>query len=488
MKKIYYACFLLSVLFYACLEDKGNDVYSELNDVTIERFNDTTIEQFTRLQIVPVISVREKNFNAENYSYLWHMYAAYGSGNATVADTLSFEKDLDVEINNIPGTYTLVLEVVDKETEIRYLRRDFSYVTVINSYSKGMLALSSVNGEANVTFVNVVGSVIPDAYQKVNGAIAGKNPTGIRYTSTMLSNAEKMIVIMTDDERGGTVVKPSDMSYVMDFAGMFYFLPEKIKPQSFGTHDYTAYEYAINDGIIYTRKVMGETGYPKYGVAIKGEYEYMAPFDFFNAMNPQGAYFYDQGKKRFVYMKVPLQGNSVITMTDMTGEFNPNNVGMTMVWGGLFGSQFARTNGRAVMKDGSGEHYMLSFTMGTGPTFTPGKIHQLSHAGGREACAFTTSQNANFLYYAYENKIVCVSFSTGNKLSEYEVEGGNVDYIECDQQGNVKQMWVGVSDGSGAPNSGSIVVLEMSTDGSLTEVARYSNVCGKVVDFEYKTA
>lgn len=47
-------------------------------------------------------------------------------------------------------------------------------------------------------------------------------------------------------------------------------------------------------------------------------------------------------------------------------------------------------------------------------------------------------------------------------------------------------MWVGVSDGSGAKNSGSIVVLEMSTDGSLKEVARYKNVCGKVVDFEYK--
>ena len=58
--------------------------------------------------------------------------------------------------------------------------------------------------------------------------------------------------------------------------------------------------------------------------------------------------------------------------------------------------------------------------------------------------------------------------------------------IECDQVGNTNQMWVGVSDGSGAKNSGSIVVLEMSTDGSLKEVARYKNVCGKVVDFEYK--
>ena len=61
-----------------------------------------------------------------------------------------------------------------------------------------------------------------------------------------------------------------------------------------------------------------------------------------------------------------------------------------------------------------------------------------------------------------------------------------VDYIECDQVGNINQMWVGISDGSGTAKSGSIVVLEMSTDGSLKEVTRYKNVCGKVVDFEYK--
>ena len=35
------------------------------------------------------------------------------------------------------------------------------------------------------------------------------------------------------------------------------------------------------------------------------------------------------------------------------------------------------------------------------------------------------------------------------------MEGGNVDYIECDQVGNINQMWVGISDGSGTAKSGS---------------------------------
>ena len=142
------------------------------------------------------------------------------------------------------------------------------------------MALSNVNGEANVTFVNVVGSVVEDAYQKVNGEVAGKNPTGVRYITSMIAGAEKMVVIMTDDERGGVVVKPLDMSYVMDFKDMFYFQPEIVKPQSFGTHSVTLYEYVNNNGILYRRENR-ENGYPKYGVAVKGDYEKIAPFDFF---------------------------------------------------------------------------------------------------------------------------------------------------------------------------------------------------------------
>ena len=490
MKKIYYLLGFIVCALSACLEDKGNDVYRELNDVTIENMKDTTIEQFTRLRIIPNISVRNGNFNPENYNYLWHMYITYGSGNPTKSDTLSFEKDLDVEITSIPEEYSLVFEMTDKETGIQYMPNKTAYITVVNSYSKGMMALSRVNGEANVTFVNVVGSVVEDAYQKVNGEVAGKNPTGVRYITSMISAAEKMVVIMTDDERGGVVVKPLDMSYVMDFKDMFYFQPEIVKPQSFGTHSVTLYEYVNNNGILY-RRTNKENGYPKYGVAVKGDYENIAPFDFFFSMVNYRAYFYDQGKQRFISMKCPLQYDEIITLPDdLNSEFNPNNVGMQMVWGGFFGNEYSLKSGRAVMQDASGEHYMLSFEVGKdkdgNPQFSPKRKIQLSHAGGKEARTFTTSQKANFLYYGYANKIACVSFETGNLLMEYEVTGGNVDYIECDQVGNTNQMWVGISDGSETKKSGSIVVLEMSTDGSLKEVARYENVCGKIVDFEYK--
>ena len=491
MKKICSFLIFIACSLSACLEDKGNDIYVELNDLMIGEIRDTTVEQFTRLKIIPDLTTRNGDFNSENYDYLWHMYKTYnGINNPVESDTLSFEKDLNVEITSIPEQYTLVFEVTDKETGVQYFSKE-TQVTVINSYSAGMLVLSEVDGDANLTFVNVAGSIIEDMYQKVNGEVAGQNPTGVRYIGKgLVSQAEEMVVIMMDDERGGVVVKPFDMSYVMDFEGMFYFAPDVVKPQSFGTHDVAMYEYVNNNGKLYRRNC-AESGYAKFGVAIEGDYGYIAPFDFYYSLivYPMVAYFYDQGKERFVYMNVPLEGNSVITLPDVAGEFNPNNVGMQMLWGGLFGDPYMMNNGRAVMEDDNGERYALSFTVGGSNAgyFVPQKKFHLTYEGVGEAHTFTTSQSANLLYYSYGNKIACVSFSTGNLLgAPYEVEGGNIDYIECDQKGNTNQMWVGISDGSKAKNSGSILVLEMGTDGSLKEVARYDNICGKVVDFDYK--
>ena len=58
MKKIYLLLCFVACLLASCLEDKGNDLYIELNDVTIGKIRDTTVEQFTRLKIelVPVSS------------------------------------------------------------------------------------------------------------------------------------------------------------------------------------------------------------------------------------------------------------------------------------------------------------------------------------------------------------------------------------------------------------------------------------------------
>ena len=488
MKKYIYIAMLLCVgMLGACVEDKGSYDYIELNDLTIEPLEESyTVEQFTNLQIPTTITARDGAFNPDGYDYKWIIYSQHN--NQFKTDTISTEKDLDAEVTSIPGNFRLYYEVKDKETDVIYTENVI--LKVINSYSEGMMILSRVGDDANLAFVNVIDNVIEDAYQKVNGEPAGKNPVRVNYVGGMLGLNEKMVVIMTDDERGGTVVAPLDLSYVMDFGDLFYFPPENIKPQVFGTADYSYYDFVINDGCIYTR-YLRDAGYAQYGVKIKGEYDYIAPFTFFSAVGTQIAYFYDQGRERFVSMAVPLQGESVIPLVDQGGAFNPNNVAMQMLWGGLFGTSFSLTNGRAVMEDDSGARYTISFQLAkdedNNAMMQPQYKYEITAEGIDEATSFTTSQSANFLYYSTGNKIVCVSFSTNNQMNVYEFpEGQQVDYIECDQKGNANELWVGLSDGSATAKSGTVVVLTMSTDGSLTESRRYENICGQVVDFEYK--
>lgn len=472
---------------FSCVDDKGSYDYIEMNDLTIAEVpEDATVEQFTKLEITPDITAKEGTFNPDGYTYNWILFQIYTTGTVT-ADTISQEKDLNVEIGAIPGEYRIHYEVKDKKTDLIYTTE--TYLTVINSYSLGMMALSRVGNDANVTFINKVENVVQDAYVKVNGKPAGQNPTGICKVGGLISSANDMVVIMTDDGNGGVVVDPLDMSYVMNTKELFYFPPANNRPQAFGVHEYTAFEYVINDGGIYTRKVMGDGAYPKYGVRVKGDYGEIAPFNFFNAVNPQAAVFYDQTKRRFVSMAVPLQGDAIIPIADnYEAEFNPNNIGMKMLWGALVGTTWACYNGRTVMKADDGSYYMLSFKLDKNKKVSPIHKFQITTEGIERSKSYTTAQNGNFLYYAYDNKIACLSFNTGNFMSLFELGDNSqqIDYIECDQKGDINQLWVGVSDGSGNKQSGTIVVLEMSTDGSLKELKRYPNVCGQVVDFEYK--
>ena len=97
MKKIYLLLGFVVCALASCLEDKGNELYIELNDVTVERIRDTTVEQFTRLKIEPEITTSTGEFDEENYTYLWYMYTTW-VGTPTSADTLSLEKNLDVSV------------------------------------------------------------------------------------------------------------------------------------------------------------------------------------------------------------------------------------------------------------------------------------------------------------------------------------------------------------------------------------------------------
>lgn len=473
---------IIGITFFgamACTEDKGNYDYTPLNDLSIAGIESAyMIERGSQL-VIPVTITAPEGFEESRYEYLWYMWKV---NNDADPDTLSYEKDLNVPISAAPGEYDVRYLVTDKVTDIIYTSR--TTLDVIDSYSQGVMALSSAGGEADVTFINAVNAVSSHVYRTANDESAGSNPSGIFLIGTDSEVVAPLVIIAT--EEGSKVANPADFSEFMDFSDLFYFPSEPGIMQCLCKSNWGFDENVIVDGKIYNRSlVAAENLYQRYDPAPKGDY-YAAPFSLYEAQN---AFYYDQKGRRFIFNNY----GTVIPVEASAGLFNSADMQMDMVWGYASNDDL-----RAVMQDDAGKRYVISATKVLGfdfITFTttiqvnPLGMVEMNQEGSAEASTFAMSTNdLTYLFYAYDNKIACMSTVTGRVMHVYDKfpAGQQVDYIEFDRTGDSRRMWVGVSDGSGNEESGSIYFLQMASDGSLTEEAHFENVCGKVVDFEYK--
>lgn len=482
IKNIFSLCLVavcMTALFTACASDEGNYDYTQSNDLTISGLESSyTVEQFTSLSIHPNITGTQ-GFDSSNYDYVWYIYQVNGNGDI---DTLSTEKDLDAEINLSPKDYDLIFQVKDKQTGVFYMQR--TDVTVVNSYSNGLIILSNVDGYGNVAFVNSIDKVTEDVFESVNGYKLGRNAVGAFYTGG--DEVQRMVVITTDE--GSVATDPIDFHEMMDFSEMFYFpsTPGRLGCLCRSSWGYD--EHLIMDGSHYQRRIIfTDSPFPMFGARTGGDYD-LAPFSFYE---DNDIYFYDKKYQRFLYYNY----SSLEPVLDSDSPlFNPANVGMDMLWGRNFVVS-DDSYVRAVMQDAAGQRYIIggtkdiSYDYDTWESYyrlVPTHKQELNHEGAAQATCFAMGINEpNFLYYAYGNKIMCVSANTGNVITTYTLPQ-NIDYMEFNYYDNPELLYVAVSDGSGSAKSGSVYVLEAGSDGTLSEVKNYKNICGKVVDFEYK--
>ena len=111
-----------------------------------------------KLTIAPVVTTKfgEKS----DLSYVWYKY----NEEQSVADTLSFEKNLDVVISDVlPGVKTtLKFKVTDNKTGL-YVIEESSFTT-IGKYSGGTLMLCKTGGEYDLTMLKKDGTTL---YEKI---------------------------------------------------------------------------------------------------------------------------------------------------------------------------------------------------------------------------------------------------------------------------------------------------------------------------------
>ena len=290
----------------------------------------------------------------------------------------------------------------------------------------------------------------------------------------------------TEKETGVYYSVHADLSVINSFSkgvvlvGWFYIEPEGVV-EAMGA--VSVDEYLIIGGKAYSRTAypfFNPTGMFDYKIA--GEYD-LAPF----VLDGSSIFFYDKEKHCF-YFYPGWEG--MIVATSVGSAFNAADTGMDMLYGQTFGE-----NMRAVMVDETGKRYMISGLQtaeydldlsGYQPMINAQRKLEMTQGGAAEAVSFTiSSKDPDFLYYAYDNQIVCVSMLNGMELGRTTLDQ-NIDRIEFNDADNPELLYVAVSDGSETTDSGSIYFFEMASNGTLTEKAHFENVCGKVIDFEYK--
>ena len=467
---------LLFVVAVACTEDKGNYDYIPLNELTLEGMAASYEVEQDSVLAIPMTITGKEGFSESDYDFVW--YAWSESDEDAIPDTLSYEKDLHVVMSLPIDNYTLRFMATEKETGVYYsVHADLS---VINSFSKGVVALSRVEGgDSDVTFINTVNTVTQHAYKEANGGeSAGKGPRGVYYLGGT-EGTKNVLLIVTEEKQ--MTVEPLDFTDYRSLAGWFYIEPEGLV-EAMGTNGMD--EYLIIDGKAYNRMT-----YPffnpsgMYDYKIPGEYD-LAPF----VLEGSSFFFYDQVRGCF-YFYPGWEGMIVATSTG--SAFNAADTQMEMLYGQTFDE-----NMRAVMVDDEGKRYMISGLQtaeydldlsGFQPMINAQRKLEMTQEGAAEATCFAiSSKDPDFLYYAFGNQIACVSMLNGMELGKRIVLDQPIDRIEFNEADNPELLYVAVSDGSETTGSGSIYFFEMASDGSLTEKACFENVCGKVVDFEYK--
>lgn len=495
----------------SCMKELGSYDYVEVNEIEIDSIKGLSITQYDTLRITPTI--RQSVGENSDLEYLWYWYKA-GAGENAEIDTLSQEKDLVYYVAAGPGLYSTRLKVTDRKTGL-FARKEFDIS--VEAENSGLLILSEVNENANLSLLNMAGVFSQDVYYAANGEYAGKYPVAIADIDNSSTDLH-MIVIMCNDGKGGVVTEPTGFNKISNYPELFYVSPSPIKPETYcavatlySSGMGITYDFMINNGKLHYRDFQYASYEPLFNPEVQGDYS-LAPWAI---LESNSLIFYDNKNYCFNVLKcsygqlsetkldpVPLPDG-----TDLESlEFNPRDLKLEMVYAAKgwkkqdgdagFAYGIFKTPGTTDLKDMYCLKFNIGYNMsmlGMGEYFTPYfKRLVLGATNLDKASAFAMSRIDPYLYYAYKNKIYSYDLEYDKAKEIYDTDtivgqGANVDYLYFRPDVETVNMYVATSKSNSTDKTGSIHLLGLGRNGDVLRVDTvYQNVCGKVVGMAYK--
>ena len=419
--------FVLCTLL-GCVEDKTVDTFKELNEVTIEGLEDKySVMLYSHLQVSP--SIKTALDDESQLSYVWY---AYTTTTREEADTLSYERNLDVLVEPsllTPGeAYTLALKVIDEETGV-YYRKEME-LEIRTQFTKGTVLLCEEAGQAEVNFLvdDTDRTLLENVYASANDELVGRNPLRI-YSVNPNDYATflKQELIFCDDENGGVVASPLSFEKVktMREACDMDFETPTVCPEFY--YKGTMIDYIIMNGAICKRSTnMQAVNWEPQLVLMNEPREYSAAPDVLAAgSNPV---FFDELYGRLLIHPRFNQGylNTLTKSDNDLGVFDSNNLGENLelkCWGGL---SEANAGAWMLMQDAEARFWLYKFSLES-DNFKRKKKIEVTDAIAphmKEAISFAANPEYNDVFI-YATKDAIYSFAanqlTQNTTSNLEV-------------------------------------------------------------------
>ena len=515
MKMIKYIWLLLLLLPLGCSERESHYGGIEIDEITVEGIEDYyEIEVGSHLTIPTTITT--KFGDASDLSYVWYKY----NSEQVVADTLSFEKDLDVVIGDvIPGVETtLVFKVIDNTTGI-YTSMVSKFKT-IGKYAGGTLILYRNDGACDLAMLQKDGfTFYENIYSIANhNEKLGEKSKRLLQTKEFAYNAEfKSIIVTCDDQTGGVSLNTDALvrkSYVRDN----FMITDDFEGDLVVTAVYNgnSYECMIVNGKVYSRQFWGDPLWAPEFVFLKPPYNYYAA-EF--AARPTGSSWlnggtpmlYDNVNGRFMGNFSGGYFSEIKEQQNDFSVFDPNNVGkgMELVTTGCVGSKL--DDMYFLMKNtNTGEFVLLrcKFSFLNPKTFTsisktvlekskyPGLYAAKSFRAGNKFIVENSGRfraifkglSDVFFYISNDN---VYAFNVQSLVEDVIIKGADknyaIDHLECNEVsgngGAMLQMTLGIKDHSLSGKQGGIAVYRLSSIGGLTAEWLYSKTgfCDEVI-------